>query len=222
MDQLDSTGVFWSTEEVNRAINEAISIWQALTGEKTITFTQSVTSTTSNIITVANTATSGAALSIYRLENSSGVSLREMSLPELDQGFYGWRTETASTTTQRPEYWAPVGITQLAIYPRVGATATYTIHAYGDTGPLTSDTAYLDIDEGYLQKLISLAQSLLAFKQGVVEGTDNAAALRSMVLEAAKSRNSALLKTAYYKTYMGHDDSAGEPATPQPTAGIRS
>jgi hypothetical protein len=222
-DRLKTNGYFWSQAEQDRAINEAVAVWQAMTGDHVITVTQTLTNTTSNLFTITSTDNAGTVLSVLRVAPAAGgASLREMSLYELDQGYYGWRTATASSTTQRPSYWSPVGINQLMIYPRIGATTSYSLLCYGDSKPLTSSSSdYIDIDEGELNRVLSLAQAILAFKEGVVEGTDNAKALREMFLLAATTRNKELTETALYKNYMGQDDSLGEPGDEKSQTGLR-
>jgi hypothetical protein len=154
---------------------------------------------------------------------SVGPAYRELSIYELDQGFYGWRTETASTTTQRPEYWGPVGLTKFFLYPRSGvANLGLNLLVYADNTPLTSDSSYLDIDEASLSKVLDLAHALLSFKEGVPEGTESIEPLKQLLMHAAATRNSEVAKFALYRNYMGHDDSKGEPELPEPQRGVRS
>lgn len=227
--QLGSVGTFWSNEEANRAINEALAIWQALTGERVVTITQTIASNV-NLVNVVQTATQGRVLSPLRVNVYTSVgegvvtnepSMRELSVEEMDAGFYGWRTEGVTATTQRPSYWAPVGVDKFFVYPRSEASALLRVLGYEDATPLSADTDYIDVDEGHLQKLLGMAQAILAFKQGVVEGTENASALKTLFLTAAHERNKELLKTSLYKNYMGHDDGVGEPAEPAGQQGVR-
>jgi len=220
-DLLKTNSTFWTQEEQDAAINEAISVWQLMTGETVIYITQSITTTTGNIYSIPTTHTSGIALSVLRVASASDTPLREMSLGELDRGYYGWRSETAAATTQLPEYWAPVGLAKLALYPRVGTTATLNLQCYADVSPLTATTSYIDIDESHLTKVLAYAQSLLAFKQGVGDGTVNASPLKDLFLMAARERNRMLMETALYKDYMGQDEGKGEPAKPAPQQGAR-
>lgn len=216
-DLLHTQGNFWAQEERDAAINEAIAVWQLMTGETVTTVTQSLNSTSENLFTLSNTGV----LSVLRIANTTDVSLREMSIVELDQGFYGWRTETASTTTQRPEYWIPIGISKIMVYPRTGATSTYNLLVYADAVPLSATNSYIDIDESQLTKVLAYAQSLLAFKQGEGDGTDNSKPLRDLFITAARERNSLLMQTALYKNYMGQDESKGEPEEPVAQSGAR-
>lgn len=223
LDRLGSSGSFWGTEELNAAINEGISVWQMLTGEQVTTITQTISTTAANLFDVSTTHANGKVLSVLRIAPANTASLREMSVYELDQGFYGWRTETASSTAQRPEYWAPLGLTKFFIYPRSGATnVVLNVQAYYDHTPLSSDASYIDMDEASLSKVLSFVQALLMFKQGIPEGTDNTQALREMLLEAAASKNSEVTKFALYRAYMGQDDSKGEPEDPKAPKGLRS
>lgn len=217
LDLLHSQGNFWTQEERDAAINEAIAVWQLMTGETVTTVTQSVVSTTDNLISLNNTGV----LSVLRVADSQENPLRELSIVELDQGYYGWRTETAASTTQRPEYWIPLGINKIMVYPKAGATVTYNLQIYADAVPLIATNSYIDIDESQLTKVLAYAQSLLAFKQGVGDGTDNAKPLRDLFITAAQERNKLLMQTALYKNYMGQDESKGEPAEAKEQLGVR-
>jgi len=220
-DTLKTQGNFWTQEEKDAALNEAISVWQLMTGETVITVTQSITTTAENLYDIVTDHASGKVLTVLRVADSADSPLREMSVKELDQGYYGWRIETASSTTQAPEYWAPVGINKLFIYPRVGATQTFNLHCYADALPLTSTNSYIDIDESHLTKVMAFAQSLLAFKQGVGDGTDNTKPLKELFLTAARDRNQILLETSLYKNYMGQHEEQGEPGKANPQQGAR-
>lgn len=73
LDRLGSSGTFWSTDELNAEINEAVAIWQLLTGEKVITVTQTVGSTTANLFDVTTVHPNGKVLSIIRITPSEAV-----------------------------------------------------------------------------------------------------------------------------------------------------
>lgn len=220
-DRLKTSGSFWTQEEKDRGLNEAIAIWQAMTGDHVITVTQTLTDTTKNLVGLTTTDTNGTVLSVLRVIPAGGAALREMSLYELDQGFYGWRTETASNTTQRPAYWSPVGIASIMVYPRVGASQSYSLLCYGDALPLTTAGSYIDISEGELQRVLGMAQAILGFKEGVVDGTDNASALKELFIYVAHNKNRELMDYAIYKDYMGHDESFSEPDLPKTQDGLR-
>ncbi len=201
-DRLKTQGNFWNQLEKDRAINEAVAIWQSMTGDHIIEITQTISDSTANLVTLVTNDTAGKSLSVLRMNQSSGPALREMHYYDLDQGFYGWRTETAASTTQRPAYWSPVGIDKIFIYPRTGASQAYRFTCYGEIAVLTAAGDYIDINEGELQRLMGMAQALLAFKEGVTEGTENANALRDLFLQVAQTRNKELQLTATYKDYM--------------------
>jgi hypothetical protein len=75
LDRLGSTGTFWSTDELNAEINEAVAIWQLLTGEKVITVTQTVGSTTANLFNVVTNHTNGKVLSVIRITPSEATAV---------------------------------------------------------------------------------------------------------------------------------------------------
>ncbi len=206
--KLKTQGNYWSQAEKDRGINEAVAIWQGMTGDHIVYITQTVASTTENLVNVNTTDTSGKSLSIIRVApTGGGAALREMHYYDLDQGYYGWRTETASSTTQRPAYWAPVGMDKFFVYPRTGASQTYDLTCYGEVAVLVNTGDYIDINEGELQRLLGMAQAILSFKEGIVEGTDNATALRDMFMLVAQTRNKELQLTATYKDYSGQPQS---------------
>lgn len=216
---LKSNGTFWTQEEVDAAINEAIAAWQLMTGESISSVALNLSSTLSNLWALNTT---NQPLSIISVSDAQGTPLRELSIVELDQGFYGWRTEIITSSLQGPSYWAPIGIKSIMIYPRAGnGSQNLSMQCYSDAVPLAATNSYIDIDESYLTRILAYAQSLLAFKQGVGDGTDNAKPLKELFLAAAQGRNQLLMETALYKNYMGQDDSKGEPAQAEPQQGAR-
>lgn len=213
VDQLKTVGTFWQLAEINAALNEALAIWHAMTGASYSPggFTVTVTDTETNLVDFASITDTynqkPVVLTRVAIQTATGQysPLQEISVEEMDQGFYGWRTETASVTTQRPEYWASQGLHQFAFYPRTGATCTFQLQGYTDPYYHYDDGYYINIGEGELARLIDLAQAILMFKEGIVEGTDNAKALRELFVYIAENRNRDLMKLQTYRNYMGQD-----------------
>lgn len=75
LDRLGSNGTFFREDELNAAINESVMIWQLLTGEKVITVTQTVSSTTTNLFDVTTTHSAGRVLSVLRIHPSEPEEL---------------------------------------------------------------------------------------------------------------------------------------------------
>jgi len=204
--QIGGQGKFWSAHEQEDAINEALAVWQLLTGD----FVATATCTASgNLVEVfdptgVSTATlNPAPLNIIRLAQGA-TALQPLTVVDLDQEKYGWRVASTST----PTYWAPYGLSHVVVYPQAGTTNTYTATYYRGDRILTSDSSYVNLGDEELEKILDYAQWYLSFKESVKEGLANTGPLKEMFLLAARLRNAKLAGTAMYNRFMGLDGAA--------------
>jgi hypothetical protein len=199
--QVGSQGKFWSEHEREDAINEALAVWQLMTGD----FVASANFTgTGNLVEVfdptgANAnALSPVPLNILRVTQGS-ATLNPTSVDDLDFEKYGWRAAVTGT----PTYWAPYGVSHVVVYPQTGTSTTYGAFYYRGDRILTSDSSYVNLGDEELVRILEYAQWYLSFKESPKEGLENSAPLREMMLLAARTRNSKLAGIALYSKYMG-------------------
>lgn len=209
-ERLGGNETFWVPDEIDYALNETIAVWQLITGDFVLTYNQPVV-TGSAIQTIDNTTTPS--LGFVRMRgwgpdglgeggSTTTTALYPISIQELDQGYYG-RQGAASGIT---EYWAPFGIDQFVVYP-TPASAGYIVVQYYSADPRLSLTgsAYLDLGDEEVLRLIDYAQWVLSFKEGLKEAFVNTTPIKELFLAAAKLRSAKLRGTSLYKNYMGND-----------------
>lgn len=201
-----NNSVFWVDTEKNDAINEAIMIWQCLTGEFTKTF---------------STPASGSAYqdvpkqigSVVRVSfNGSPVAL--ISLWELDFGFSGW-----PGTSGTPLYWAPLGLNGIAIYP-VPTTGSLMYEGYSEVPRLGGDADFLQTSDNTLNALLSYAQHYLSFKEGGQEFMNSQSLFQAFVL-AATTRNKRLAATNAFRAFFGTSRDPNERSETSDATGVR-
>jgi len=209
--RLGGNQTFWNTGEIHLALNEAIAVWQLITGDFSITYNQDIPRN-QQVIPFDTTATP--VMGFIRLCRVTNIgtgdneiwaptpTLFPANIQEMDQGYYG-RQSTASST---PEYWAPFGINNFVIYPPATTTQTIEIQYYsGDPRLNLTNSSYVDLGDEEILRIIDYAQWSLSFKEGLKESLLNTEPLKEMFLTAARLRSSKLRATSMYRNYMGND-----------------
>lgn len=193
MDRLGNS-VFWDKyAEVAIYINEALRVWNLMTGQWKDKFTYN---------TVANQifyTISDHILKPMRV-TFNGLPLDLTSLFSLDNGEAGWQADSSV-----PNVWFPVGLTKIGIHPAdsVGDNSLV-VEGLVLAPVLTDDTAYLDLGEWQVQALLDYAQHIASFKQGGEEFKATQALLQNF-FKAAGIQNDKFTKSAIYRRFMGED-----------------
>jgi hypothetical protein len=227
---------FWTEPEREAAINEALAVWQLMTGDFVDTADATVTYGTEAVYTVDLGA--GQPIAFLRLKMAqtegddpfwpevSETPINQISLRELDQGFYEWRSES---TLSIPEYWVPVCNDKIAVHPKPtegsnqhGEQNFNMMYLRGDR-PLTADADFVQLGDEEVVRILDYAQAVLAFKQGSTEAFEMSDPLRQMFGQAASRRGSWLRNSSIYRKFMGQEDDQS-PTLRQaaPQTGVRS
>lgn len=190
---------FWSDADALDALNEALQVWNLLTGFwKTRVLLQ----------TSAGTYDYGlpsALLYGMRVE-WNGRPLSPSSREDLNLGRYQWRTETTASggsVPTRPLLWCPLGLTMVRIWP---ADANFgnslTFDGVAATPVLVGDDDYLDLGEETLTLLIGYALHAAAFKKG---GSFFQATLPHFTrfLQGAVEENAQIKTSQVFRRYAG-------------------
>jgi hypothetical protein len=184
---------FWSDAEKADAFNEALCVWQALTGDFTRAFTIPVLPASGADVPFVNVPRQIS--SVQRVLYGT-TPLQLISLHELDNGYIGWQY-----TTGTPLYWTPVGLNVVALYP-APTSGTLTFEGLTEGIRLISDGDFVNLGDEELTRLLDYARFYAAFKEGTGEFTAASPALKRL-MEAAALRNSRLKKTNTYRRAMG-------------------
>lgn len=200
---------FWIPREKQDAMNEAMCVWQLMTGEWTTTKPQGVVSgdvyynVPKQIISTQRV-----------LYNTT--PLTPTSVEALDLGFPGW-----ASTPGTPRMWAPIGINMIAVYPQP-TSGVLNFEGMAETPTFQNNGDKLDMGEEELDPLLSYAHHYLTFKEGGAEFSASQAGLQSLV-KAAGERNAELIAVASLRRLMGvdQDEAIRKPRSPIKVLGTR-
>jgi hypothetical protein len=200
---------YWSNEEARLAINEALRVWNTLTG---------MWWTSASVITLANDPWHPLTGNMTRHMRVSfnGLPLEPCSLLEIDGHRPYWENETTTSggdVPTTPKIWIPVGLQLLAIWPADAAGGnTLLVDGIVTTPVLVNDADYIDIGDEEFETLLGYALHVLAFKEG---GARFAATqpLYQAFVASAMEKNDRLKLSNIFRRAMGIDaESAEQPA----------
>lgn len=185
--------VFWTAEEARLALNEALRDWNLLTGRwrtrVSLTATVGVPE-----ITLPGVLTYG-----MRVTRADGAPLHPTSITELDLGHPPWRLDVGL-----PQLWAPVSLTQIAIWPSVPIGLALWCDGVMATPVLVAPTDTVNLGEEIIDVIADMALHVAAFK----EAGDRWRATRpyfEAFLQAAAEENSLLKQHQAYRRWAGLD-----------------
>lgn len=209
---------FWRDDEINRYIQEALRVWNSLTG---FWSEQVFLSTVANQpwYTLPGTITSAT-----RLE-WNGQPMSQASLWELDYGRPSWESDTTLVpdVPTQPKCWAPAGLTLIAIWPADATNAnSLTVQGITATPILLTDAQFLDIGREELNHILDYIQHIATFKEGGVEFESSGRLLQNF-LKGAATRNGMLLANEKYGPWMGQtrEPMQRRRSLAQPHVGVR-
>ncbi len=203
---------FWTDSEANDAINEALLMWNALTGFWKIA------------VDIATTATNWD----YSLPNSivfstsvtfDGVTMAPSSLTEMDAGKPGWQSQMTSdggAVPTTPQIWLPMSIDLIAIWP-ADAVGGHTLNVDGisQTPRLMADIDFIDIGAEAFNAILGYALHMLALKEGGDRFAATMPLFKDFLAEAAEE-NSQLMASSFYRQFIGTDQNRQEKPTQAP------
>lgn len=202
---------YWGERERDLALEEALALWQAMTGQWLTSFSISLSAGADQYVEVPKQ------VAIVRRVLFDGVPLVGLSQWELDYGFPGWYNSTGT-----PTMWAPIGLTKVALNRQPTSAGVLTFEGYREAGdassPLISD---LGLDR--LVRLIGYARHYLTFKEGPTESESSMGDFMAF-LEEAGAANAELRVLEMYKRWMGEQrEQAQRPGAVGPAeAGARN
>jgi hypothetical protein len=197
------TVVFWTTEEARLAINEALREWNLLTGRWRTRVTLAVTAGVPEVALPAS-MTYG-----MRVATAAGLPLIPSSTSEFDLGRPSWRLETTASggaIPTRPLLWAPISLTQIAIWPTYAATTPAALIADGvlTTPVLVNPTDYIDLGDEAIDPIVDMALHIVAFKEAGARWRATRPYFDNF-LTAAAEENSLLKTNQRYRRFAGLD-----------------
>jgi hypothetical protein len=184
---------FWSQTDADRAINESLLLWNALTGywKQRITITIPANDP---YATVPGTMVQHTAVSI------GGLPLSKGSLFGLSMARPNWRRETIATTglPTAPQVWAAISLNAFVIWPAMTTDTSVSVDGIRQTPRLVNAGDFLDIGDDTVNTLLGYALHAAALKAPASLSQRTQQYLTDFLEEAAE-QNAALRATDWYK-----------------------
>ncbi len=192
---------FWTADQARRAINEGLRVWSLITG--TWQGANNLTTIPNDpYLVVAGTLTKATRVAV------NGQYLYQTSILGLDRSTPNWEGTTTATSgaPSRPTMWAPVGLTEIAIYP---ADATVlgspcVVDGVRSTTILVNGGDFLDLGDEEINTLLGYALHVLSFYKGA-EALKMTRPLMVAFLQAAIKRNAIFAAGDAYRKIVGKD-----------------
>lgn len=154
---------FWTAQESQDALNEALLTWNAFTG-----FWK-------DIVTMP-TATMNwdyalpASIVFGMRVEFDGKALNQASIGDMDYGHPGWQSQntlSGGNVPDEPKNWLPLSVDMIAIWPAdaVGGH-TLTVDGVSATPQLTAPGDFIDIGNEELTAILGYALHVMALKEG--------------------------------------------------------
>ena len=198
--------VYWQSEEMRLALNEALREWNLWTGR----WRRRVLLTTvidQHAYTLPSTLSYGMAVRL------SGVALHPTSIYDLDVAQPQWRQQTAGAVgvPTTPILWAPQSLTQLVCWPAPSASVVDALAVDGvsATPILVEDADTVDLGDELLDIVVDFSLHVLAFKEGGPRWRATLPAWQAL-LQAAAEENGRLKANQAFRRAAGLDYRRGQ------------
>jgi hypothetical protein len=207
---------FWTVEEATDAINEALLMWNLMTGfwKDTVTITTPLT---------ANWDYSLPASIVFGMRAEfNGKPLNLSSRNDMDSGHPGWQSQTTAdggNVPTEPKNWLPLSIDMIAIWPADAAGGnTLTINGVAATPQLTSAGDFIDIGAEELGVILGYALHILSLKEGGLRFAATGHYFTEF-LQSAAEENDQLTQSSMFREFLGLDSAReANPTRGKPTA----
>ena len=194
---------FWTEDDANDALNEALRAFNLFTGYWRQTETLPGAAATHEY------ALSGILLYRTRLL-WEGLPLYNTSMWALSNLRPNWWLETAGETgvPTRPYLWAPMGLQLVMLWPAPAGGGTLTVEGSAETPSLEFEDDSLDLGRDQLQAIVGMALHLASFKEGA-ERFEATKRYYTDFLTYCVSVNSDLKQSSLFRPFAGLDMDRG-------------
>ena len=195
--------VFWTDEEARLALNEALRDWNLLTGRWRVRILRSTAAATPEVSLPA------ALTYAMRIRLTAGPPLHPTSISEIDLGRPTWRSETTVSggiVPTMPTLWAPLSLTQIAIWPSTAGVGVDNLLVDGvaATPVLLEDGDPVDLGDEVLDTVVDYALHCAVFKEGGPRWKATLPFFQTF-LQAAAEENGLLKAHQAYRRMAGLD-----------------
>lgn len=195
------SSIFWTADEATDAINEALLMWNLLTGFWKDTIT--ITTTNGNW----DYALPSSIVFGMRVEYD-GKPLGFASMQDMDNGKPGWQGQTTTSGGSVPttvSKWLPLSIDMIAIWPADEGGHTLTVDGVSATPKLVDLTDFIDIGAEALNVILGYALHALALKEGGDRFEGTMPYFLQFLSEAAEE-NDQLTQSSIFREFIGSDE----------------
>lgn len=191
---------FWTADQARRALNEGLRIYNLITGARRAAIALN-TIPNDPYLAVVGTLVKGTRVSM------NGRVLAPCSLFGLDHGLHNWESTTTATpgAPPAPAYWAPVGLTEIAIYPADAAgPRAIVVDGVISTALLVNPGDFVDLGDEEVGALLGYALHALSFAKGIEALTRSRPGMVALFKAAAK-KNAVFAASSFYRKIIGVD-----------------
>jgi len=192
---------YWSSAEATVALNEALRVWNMLTGQwkQRVVF-----NTVANQVWYALPSTM---VFNVRMEFNDQI-LEQASINTLDNGEMNWEAETTASggaVPGVPSLWAPSGLNLFAIWPAdaVGSNC-FTVDGVRSTPILVNSGDFVDLGQHEHHAILGYALHHAAFKEGGQRWSATQHYYQDFI-RAAGDLNARLKASTFFRKIMGRD-----------------
>ena len=190
---------FWSTSEINAYINEALRVWNILTGYNRDFYSSVAVTSATQVYTITQFTGSANPLFILRVESATDLTtFSTIDLRALSHYVPTWFSETAATI----QNWAQIGQNNVIVYPKPTASLLLNVYAVDLADIPASDAAYIQVSEEDMPAIIDYCTFIARLKESGSEFQESIGLLQNF-LKAAARYNSMILQTSLYRKVMG-------------------
>src|SRR3990167_1249476 len=200
---------YWSTNDADRAINQALRVWNSLVGFWRATVTVTALSGDHTVVLP------GSLLYRTRVALADGTPIPIVSRFELNRVQPNWRYEFVNSGGSVPTaiaLCAPIGLQTLRVWPAAAPLSLIniplTVEGVAATPVLTADGQYVDLGDEDLGPLLDECLHIVSFKHGG-ERFAKTLPLHRRFLAAAGQRNTLLLASKAFPRHAGLARSRG-------------
>ncbi len=196
--QVGGNRAFWRTDEVTRLLQEALRVFNCLTG-----FWRDRVDMGLTVAGQTWYSTPAALTYVLRVELNE-QPMGSSSLYDLDYGQPAWESEQCGVN-ELPQVFAPAGFNKFALWPSSNAGTESLIVEGVTPAPVLSNVGFVNLGEDELETILDYAEHAAQFKEGGQEFEASQLALKEFLKECG-SRNAVLMKSSPFRKWMGLTD----------------
>lgn len=202
-EQVGGNRTFWRLDESTRILQEAIRVFNCLTGFWRGSVSAGLTVADQHFYSVPS------GLTYVQRVMLNGQPLSSSSLYDLDYGQPTWQSETCTSTTL-PTVFAPAGVNLFAVWPASYAGGESLVCEGVVPAPVLTSVGFVNLGQDSLETILDYAGHIAQFKEGGQEFEASQLVLKEFLKQAGE-RNAMLMQSSKFRKWMGLTDQKKRP-----------